>query len=360
MTVRVPVATTTRHYEVVVGRALLTSLSALIPSAGESERLVVVSDDNVAPLYLDTVAGGLRAASFDVSSVVIPHGEAQKTLATLETVYGALYGAGLTRRDVVVALGGGVVGDLAGFAAATFQRGVRLVQVPTSLLAMVDASVGGKTAVDYRRGKNYVGSFYQPLVVVADLDSLATLPEREVRSGWAEVVKHGLLAGGETLDLVEGGAATHERPSERLIETQVACKASVVARDEREETGERAQLNLGHTIGHAIEAATGFRRYTHGEAVALGLRATLWLSERLCGLSGADADRAQRIISAVGLPERLDDVDPEAVRSLVRRDKKADRKGVGYVLLSRFGAPAPGVRVEERLEAEVIEWLQRR
>jgi 3-dehydroquinate synthase len=373
-----------RPYDVVVERGALAGLGAALVPLRSPGKAVVCCDENVAPLYLDATSSSMAAAGFAVTHVVVPAGEAEKTLARAAELYGVLYDRGVRRGDVVVALGGGVIGDLAGFVAATFLRGVGLVQVPTTLLAQVDAAVGGKVAVDFRAGKNYVGTFYQPLLVVADPATLVTLPPRELRSGAAEVVKYGFLAGGGLLEQVEaladvmaGGAAQDAEGgaggsgvadgsripgivrgvAEDLISGCVAEKLAVVARDEREELGERAVLNLGHTVGHAIEAATGFRRYSHGEAVGLGLRATLWLSERLCGLSGAEVERGLGVLDAVGLPLRFRGATAADVGALTGRDKKSGADGVGFVLLEGFGRPRLRVPVPAGLLEEVVTWL---
>jgi 3-dehydroquinate synthase len=349
-----------RAYDVLVGRGCLAGFGAALARRCAGGRALVCCDENVAPLYLEEVRSSLEAAGYEVSHVVIPAGEGQKTLARAEELYGVLYDRGVRRGDTMVALGGGVIGDLAGFVAATFQRGVRLVQVPTTLLAQVDAAVGGKVAVDFRAGKNYVGTFYQPWLVFADLAMLDTLPARELRSGAAEVAKYALLGGGELLDQVEslaGGPLSAARLSQELVAGCVARKVALVAGDEREETGARAVLNLGHTIGHAAEAATAFSRYTHGEAVGLGLRACLWLSRRLCGLEAHEEARAQALLDGLGLPQRLDAVPAAAVCDLTRRDKKAGHDGVGYVLLDALGSPRLDVRVPPELEREVVEWL---
>ena len=356
----VSVHTAMRSYDVVIGGGVLDRLGELWrPSVGAG-RAVVCSDENVAPLYLDRVRAALAGADVATEAVVVPPGEREKSLATLERLYDSFYDRALTRDDAVVALGGGVVGDLAGLAAATYQRGVRLVQAPTTLVAMVDASVGGKTAVDFRDGKNYVGAFYQPWLVAADLDTLATLPAREVGCGWAELVKHGFLMGGEAFDDLEREAVAGAQPSAALVTESVRFKAAVVVRDEREVSGERAILNLGHTVGHAVEAATGFSRYRHGEAVALGLRATLWLSQRLSGLEAAAAERGQELLSRLGLPERLEGAAPAAVAALVARDKKAAGGAVRFVLLPDFGRPLAGQEVTIELRREVLEWLAER
>lgn len=359
---RLTVKAASRTYPIVIGRGVLGDVGAAVRRAHGDGQVVVCCDENVAPLYLERLRAGLRAAGLAVSQVILPAGEREKSLARAEELYGVLYDRGLRRSDTLVALGGGVIGDLTGFVAATYQRGLGFVQVPTTLLAQVDASVGGKVAVDFRAGKNYVGTFYQPSLVLADLDTLRTLPSRELRSGAAEVAKHGLLAGGDVLRRAQrlaqaplsAGAVTQE-----LVAGSIAYKARVVESDERE-AGQRAVLNLGHTIGHAVEAATGFRRWSHGEAVALGLRAALRLSGRLCGLPAADERAGHDLLDGLGLPGRLTGVSARDVCALVPRDKKAGPGGVGYVLLRRLGSPLIGVRVPAALELEVVEWLRKR
>ena len=292
---------------------------------------MVCCDENVAPLYLDRVRRSLRDADLEVSEVILPAGEREKSLARAEELYGVLYDRGLRRSDTLVALGGGVIGDLTGFVAATYQRGLGFVQVPTTLLAQVDASVGGKVAVDFRAGKNYVGTFYQPHLVLADLSTLETLPMRELRCGAAEAAKHGLLAGGDVLRRAQRLAQAPLGASavtQELVAGSIAFKAGVVESDERE-SGRRAVLNLGHTIGHAIEAATGFRRWSHGEAVALGLRAALRLSVELCGLPASEAEAGQALLDGLGLPARLTGASARDVCELVPRDKKSGRRESG-------------------------------
>ena len=349
-----------RPYEVLVGRGFLAQLGDALRDLGVCREAVVCCDANVAPLYLEAVREAAGRAGCRVSQIVVPAGERQKSLARAEELYGVLYERGLRRNDTAIALGGGVVGDLFGFVAATYLRGVRLVQVPTTLLAQVDAAIGGKVAVDFRSGKNHVGTFYQPHLVVADPATLDTLPARELRSGAAEVAKYGLLTGGALLEECESLAAEGLEPghvSEDLVAACIRRKLEVVVTDEREETGARAVLNLGHTLGHAIESAGGFSRFTHGEAVALGLHAALWLSERLTGLDGAAAARGRRLLDDLGLPSRLRGVAPADVCDLVRRDKKAGGDGVGYVLLEALGGPVTGVIVPTELEREAVEWL---
>jgi len=353
------VNTRQRDYDVLVGNGTLPALGGALWLRVPGGRVVLVTDENVASHYAVPARESLRDAGYDVSEVVLPAGEAQKSLARAQELYGVLYERHLRRTDTVVALGGGVIGDLAGFVAATFQRGVRLAQVPTTLLAQVDAAVGGKVAVDFRGGKNYVGTFYQPTLVVADPGTFATLPVRELRNGAAEVVKYGFLRGGELLDRVRAAVPAHEYDAD-LVAACVAVKAEIVERDEREEDGERQLLNLGHTVGHAIEAAGGFSSCSHGEAVALGLRAALWLSQVLTGLSEAEAAEGQALLSWAGLPERLPGAEADEVVALVARDKKASPEGVGHVLLEGFGRPVRRVRVAESLLREVVTWLATR
>ncbi len=296
-------------------------------------RRFLITDGQVGRLYrecLEPVHG----------RVSIMPGEQSKTVAHAEIVWTELARAGMTRGDVVVALGGGVVGDLAGFCAATYQRGVRYVQVPTTLVAQVDSAYGGKTGVDLPEAKNYVGAFHQPRAVIADSDVLATLPPEELAAGYAEVVKTALIAGGELWERVRGGAAPQDPD---VIAACARTKLRIVARDERD-GGLRQVLNLGHTIGHAIETATGYARYRHGEAVALGLLCALRLSE-LPELR----DEVRELLLAAGLPGRLSDADPDAVVRATMRDKKRVGEGpVPFVLLEAPGAPRIGRPVASR------------
>jgi shikimate kinase / 3-dehydroquinate synthase len=306
-------------YPVYVGRGLVGS-GFWPPAAGAAPRRFCVTDETVGGLYAEAL-GDLEAL------LAIPPGEEQKTLARAEEVLRALARAGLTRADQVVALGGGVVGDLAGFCAATYQRGVAVVQVPTTLVAQVDSAYGGKTGVDIPEAKNYVGAYHQPAAVLADPAVLASLPEAERAAGYAEVVKTALIAGEPLWERVREGAAGDE---DDVIFACARTKLGIVAKDERD-AGARQALNLGHTVGHAIEQATGYARYRHGEAVALGLLAAL-------RLSGQDRlrDQVRELLEARGLPVRLD-ADPDAVLEAVARDKK--RVGAGSVPFVLVEAP---------------------
>jgi shikimate kinase/3-dehydroquinate synthase len=324
------------EYPVLVGEGLLGDAWWPVPG-----RRFLVTDEHVGELY----AARLGAVAADIR---IPPGESAKTLARTERVLRALAAAGMDHDDHVAALGGGVVGDLAGFAAAVYQRGVKVVQVPTTLVAQVDSAYGGKTGVDLPEGKNYAGAYHQPSAVLADPSALATLPPAELAAGWAEVVKTALIAGGELWERVRTGAA---RPDRDVVLACARTKLDVVAADERD-GGRRQILNLGHTVGHAIETATGYSRYRHGEAVALGLLAAL----RLSGLPDLRAEVAA-LLAAAGLPTTLDPaVDTEAVVRATARDKKRRGGRVGFVLVEAPGDVRPGRRVADgELRAAVAE-----
>ncbi len=318
-------------YPAFIGPGLL-SAPAVWPAPVPGRRFVV-TDGIAGRLYGD------RLGALDGRVTIMP-GEQSKTIAHAEIVWSELARAGMTRADVVVALGGGVVGDLAGFCAATYQRGVRYVQVPTTLVAQVDSAYGGKTGVDLSEAKNYVGAYHQPRAVIADTDTLCTLPAAELAAGYAEVVKTALIAGGRLWELVRGGA---EPGSPEVVTSCALTKLRIVARDERD-GGLRQTLNLGHTVGHAIETVTGYAAYRHGEAVGLGLLAAL----RLSGHAQLRSEVAE-LLASRGLPTRMTDVDADAVVMATARDKK--RLGDGpapFVLLTRPGEAAPGSAVSSR------------
>jgi 3-dehydroquinate synthase len=305
----------------------------------KANRVWLITDENVGRLHMDSTLETIREAGYSTDGFAVPAGESSKSLAGAGLLYDWLLDHGIERGDVVVALGGGVIGDLAGFVAATCLRGVALVQVPTSLLAMVDSSVGGKTGINHRTGKNLIGAFYQSPLVVADSNFLATLPGRELTSGWAEVVKHSVIQGstpkGDWNDLF----TMLERSSERLhqleepalsyvVRRNIALKAAVVEADERE-SGIRAFLNFGHTLGHAIEAA-GYR-YLHGEAIAIGMRAAARIAVEMGAYDTASAERLNRLIEAYGLPICAE-VNRDAVMNLVGSDKKRSAGTSRWVL----------------------------
>ena len=345
----VDVALGDRAYDIVIGRDVLQSLGARVATLRPGVRTAVVTDRNVAKHWLDKTEAALREAGISSSRIIVDEGEGSKTYAGLTQVSEALIAAKIERNDLVIALGGGVVGDLAGFAAAILRRGVDFVQVPTSLLAQVDSSVGGKTGINSPQGKNLLGAFHQPVLVIADTAVLDTLSPRQFRAGYAEVAKYGVL-GDEAFfswleanhaDVFNGGAAR-----EHAIATSCRAKAAIVSRDERE-TGERALLNLGHTFGHALEAATGFSdRLFHGEGVAVGMALAADFSASLGMISEADAVRVKRHLAEVGLPTHLQDIagfaqeglaDADALMNLMAQDKKVRRGRLTFILLEAIG-----------------------
>lgn len=313
-----------------------TDIIGAVPTRA-SGRSFCVTDENVGPIYSERVAAE--------ATVAVNPGEASKSIGTAELIWGALARAGARRDDHLVALGGGVVGDLAGFCAATYQRGIPVVQIPTSLVGQVDSAFGGKTGVDLPEAKNYVGAYHQPAGVVCDLQALTTLPPAELAAGWAEVVKTALIAGGRLWQMVSAfDASDLGNPSamEPIVFECARTKVEVVAADERD-SGRRAVLNLGHTVAHAIETATDYARYRHGEAVALGLLAAL----RLSGASEL-RDEVSTLVEAVGLPTRLDaGVDPDELLEAMRRDKKSDAEGVRFVTCGAPGEVTWGHRFSD-------------
>ena len=329
-----------RSYRVVVASGELASVGPRLRDLRLGARTALVSDAAVMRLYGKTVVAGLEAAGFTVTTIDVPEGEAAKTLAVAQHCWDRLLTAGLDRTSTVLALGGGAVGDVAGFAAATYMRGINFVQLPTTVLAQVDASIGGKTAIDHPLGKNMIGAFHQPRLVIIDPAVARTLPEREFRSGLAEIVKHGIVLDAGYFAELERDLvplAARDLPVlERIIAGSCRLKASVIERDERE-AELRHVLNYGHTIGHALEASTGYARYTHGEAVALGIVAEARLAQRLGIADDATTDRQQRLLETLGLPVRAPSIDVEPVVAAMARDKKGKDGRVPFVLAPRIG-----------------------
>jgi len=344
--VQVKVALGERSYDIFIGRGLLASLGQRIATLRPGAKVAVVSDETVARHHLAAAEASLASAGIEATAVTVPPGEGSKSFPVFETVCEALIAARIERADLVVALGGGVIGDLAGFAAAVVRRGLDFVQVPTTLLAQVDSSVGGKTAIDSRHGKNLVGAFHQPVLVVADSALLDTLSAREFRAGYAEVAKYGLLGDAAFFAWLEanwreifaGGPAR-----EHAIAVSCRMKAAIVGRDERE-TGERALLNLGHTFGHALEAGAGFSdRLLHGEAISLGMVLAFAFSARRGLIPAAEAERVERHLAAVGLPTRLSEVPGgvpgvDRLMELIAQDKKVKRGRLTFILVRGIGA----------------------
>lgn len=331
-------------YDVVVGRGVLAELGPRLAPMAKG-RTVIITDETVSALHGPAAMASLDVAGIKARLLTVPPGEGSKSFTELERVLDRMIAFGLDRRDLVVALGGGVVGDLAGLAAALFMRGIDFVQVPTTLLAQVDSSVGGKTAIDTPRGKNLVGAFHQPRLVLADIDLLATLPERQLRSGWAEVLKHGLICDASFFDWLAGegagGASGNLAALHHAVVRSVEIKSAIVGEDEKE-AGRRALLNLGHTFGHAVEAELGFDEIAlaHGEAVALGCAMAFRYSvgQGLC--SAQDAARAEAVITAANLPTRLSQVGGFTANALLDRmagDKKAEGGALTLILARGVG-----------------------
>ena len=365
--ITVDVALGERAYDIVIGRGVLASLGARVAALRPGVRTAIVTDRTVAKHWLEQTERSLAEAGIPTSRVIVEEGEMSKTYAGLEKVSEALIAARIERNDLVIALGGGVVGDLAGFAASILRRGVDFVQVPTSLLAQVDSSVGGKTGINSPQGKNLLGAFHQPVLVIADTSVLDTLSPRQFRAGYAEVAKYGVL-GDEAFftwleanhaDIFSGGAAR-----EHAIATSCRAKAAIVSRDERE-NGERALLNLGHTFGHALEAATGFSdRLFHGEGVSVGMVLAAEFSAQLGMISQGDAARVERHLAAVGLPTHLQDIagfaqeglkDADALMALMAQDKKVKRGRLTFILLQAIGRAVVANDVEPALVRDFLQ-----
>ncbi len=341
-----------RPYDVVVGSGLLSDARALIAEVIGARRIVAVSDEHVAPLYLDRLGAD--------ASVVLPPGERTKSWEGYRRLCEELLALGIDRRTVLVVLGGGVIGDLAGFAAATLLRGIDFVQIPTTLVAQVDISVGGKTAIDTAAGQNLVGAIHQPVLVLADMDVLASLPPRELRAGYAEIVKYGLIRHPGFFEWLERhGAALLAGDAEsrrHAVVESCKAKAAVVAADERE-TGERALLNFGHTFGHALEAELGFSdALLHGEAVSVGMAQAFDFSVRLGLCSGQDAARARAHLDALGLPTRAPaGLDPARIVGHMKKDKKASGGRLAFILTRGIGEAFIARDVPE---AEVLAFME--
>ncbi|MEH2530268.1 3-dehydroquinate synthase [Bradyrhizobium sp. AZCC 1588] len=365
--ITVDVALGDRAYDIVIGRGVLDTLGARVAALRPGVRTAIVTDRTVAKHWLEQTERSLSDAGISTSRVIVEEGEVSKTYAGLEKVSEALIAAKIERNDLVIALGGGVVGDLAGFAAAILRRGVDFVQVPTSLLAQVDSSVGGKTGINSPQGKNLLGAFHQPVLVIADTSVLDTLSPRQFRAGYAEVAKYGVL-GDEAFftwleanhaDIFSGGAAR-----EHAIATSCRAKAAIVSRDERE-NGERALLNLGHTFGHALEAATGFSdRLFHGEGVSVGMVLAAEFSAKLGMISETDATRVERHLASVGLPTHLQDIagfaqeglaDADALMALMAQDKKVKRGKLTFILLQAIGRAVVANDVEPALVRDFLQ-----
>ncbi len=341
----VPVNLGERSYEILIGPGLIERAGALIAARVGTAKCAIVTDETVAGLHLEALRSGLAPAVPVAGALSVAPGEASKGFAELERLCGALLDLGIERGDLVIALGGGVIGDLAAFAAAVLRRGVRVVQVPTTLLAQVDSSVGGKTGINTAQGKNLIGAFHQPSLVLADTATLATLPERQFRAGYAEVVKYGLLGDAEFfswLDVNRAAVFAGDTPLIEAVERSCRAKAAIVEEDERE-AGRRALLNLGHTFGHALEAFAGYSdRLLHGEAVSIGMALAFAFSHELGLCPSQDRDRALAHLAAAGLPVRVADIpgpkpDCDALMRLIGQDKKVRAGLPAFILVRGIG-----------------------
>lgn len=341
----VPVSLGERSYEILIGDGLIGAAGRLIAERFGSVRAAIISDETVASHHLVSINAALNEASIETTAIRVPAGESSKSWKVLESVNNEVLAAKLERRDIVVALGGGVVGDLAGFAASIIRRGMPFVQVPTSLLAQVDSSVGGKTGINAPHGKNLIGAFHQPGLVIADTAVLDTLSERHMRAGYAEIAKYGLINDADFFNwlednwqgIMEGGAARHH-----AVATSCRAKAAIVAEDEKE-AGQRALLNLGHTFGHALERATGYSdRLVHGEAIAIGMVLAHRFSSRMNLAAIDDAERVKAHFQNVGLPTELSDIQGDILKAdelmeHIAQDKKVSRGALTFILTRGIG-----------------------
>jgi 3-dehydroquinate synthase len=355
---RVRVELGERSYDILIGRGLLSQAAEHLRPLKLGKRGVIITDTNVEPRYARVVRDALSKGGCTAEVLDVPAGEASKSLRQANRLFEKLPSLGLDRHSFVIALGGGVVGDLAGFVAASYLRGVALVQIPTSLLAQVDSSVGGKTGVNLPQGKNLVGAFYQPKLVLADTDTLATLPERELRSGFAEVIKHGAIRDAAFFEWLEreykNVFALDPKAVAHVVRRCCEIKAEVVSADERE-SGPRAILNFGHTIGHAMEALSEYVGVLHGEAIAMGMCCGAQLSVKRSGFNESEAKRLNDLIAASGLPTRLgDSFKLEELLAAAHLDKKALNGKLRFVLLKRLGEAVVSDAVTDADMAEVV------
>ena len=347
-----------RSYSILIGGKLLRRLGRECSSLGLGKRCAIITDSNAGPRFARAVVGSLADAGFDPIVVRVPAGERSKSVKMVEACYNQLARHRLERRSFIIALGGGVIGDLAGFVAATYLRGIPLVQVPTTLLAQVDSSVGGKVGVNLRAGKNLIGAFYQPRLVVCDLDTLATLPRREFRAGLAEVIKYGIVYDPLLFGQLERGLPKLLKLERGTLAATVArcceIKSEVVSQDETE-SGLRAILNFGHTIGHAIENSVGYGRYLHGEAISIGQVVAARLSASLLGLSADKVDRIQALFERAGLPTqiKLNTWQRQRLFAAMRLDKKVIAGDIKFVLAEAIGK----VRCGQSVPATLIEQI---
>src|SRR5204862_3575162 len=321
------------NHPVLVDAGLLRQLGDYTRKCLTSEKCAIISDSNVAPLFSDCITKSLNSAGFRWTLITIRAGEKSKTLEQVAVICDRMIAAGLGRQSFVVGLGGGMIGDISGFVAAIYHRGIPHIQIPTTLLAMVDSSIGGKTGVDTRAGKNLIGAFHQPSLVIDDLDLLKTLPRRQFNQGFAEIIKHAVIADAKMFRMLQSWKAGAAPALQRLIKRHIQIKSRIVARDERDKTGERALLNFGHTIGHAIERAGNYRKFLHGEAVSLGIVGACTISMKRAGLRPDQRAAIVDLLERFGLPTRLPRNFPrKKILDAVKFDKKSERGKVRFVV----------------------------
>ncbi len=345
-----------RSYPIHIGPGLLQR-GEMLAQCMPRPKAVVVTNDVVAPLYLDTLIHGLKSQNIPCEAIILPDGEDQKSWESLNKIFDALLTARAERKTTLIALGGGVIGDLTGFAAATYQRGAPYLQVPTTLLAQVDSSVGGKTAINHPLGKNMVGAFYQPRAVIADTDTLKTLPDRELSAGLAEVIKYGLIGDREFFDWLDANLEKllNRDPVALTYAIEISCrnKAQIVAADETEQ-GVRALLNFGHTFGHAIEAGLGYGQWLHGEAVAAGMAIAARVSQHMKLLDQAAVEKTISLLQRARLPVKGPALGIQRYIELMGHDKKVDSGEIRYVLLRKIGEAFTGARIPTEILETVL------
>jgi 3-dehydroquinate synthase len=329
-------------YQALIGSGLLKQLGKYTGKYLRDDRCAIISDTSVAPLFADPVKESLTSAGFRPTLITIPAGEKSKTLEQASTICGQMTAAGLDRQSFVIGLGGGVIGDISGFVAAIYHRGIPHVQIPTTLLAIVDSSIGGKTGVDTRAGKNLIGAFHHPSLVIDDVDVLKTLPRRQFNQGFAEIIKHAIIADAKMFKQLQSWEARSPlRPLalQQLICRNIKIKSKIVAKDERDRTGERALLNFGHTVGHAIERAGNYRKFLHGEALSLGIVAACAVSIKRAGLPPGQRDAVIDLLQRFDLPTRLPKNFPrEKIFKALKFDKKFEWGKIRFVVTPRIGA----------------------
>lgn len=344
-----------RSYDIVIGIGALTQLGKYVRKLNLGESAYIITNPLVKKACFKRLAKELNKSGLDFKVKVIPDTEKSKSIATLSSVIKDLAKFDHKKRTFIIAFGGGVVGDLSGLVASMYKRGIPYIQIPTTLLAQVDSAIGGKTAVDLEEGKNLIGAFYQPRLVLSDVDLLKTLPLRQLRTGLAEVIKYGIIKDPLLFAYLEKNSKAllgfKRRALEYVVHASSKIKADIVSRDEKEEKGLRTILNFGHTIGHAVEAASGFDKYTHGEAVGLGILAALDISKRLGFINNNLKERVEGLVDNIGLPSRISGLTEEAILRVVYRDKKFSGSKNRLVLVSRIGR----VKVVKEVPLEVIE-----